>query len=228
MLQALLHLFYPHACEGCGQELSRTEKILCIRCELQLPLTGFHNIAENPAERMFWGRVPMQRVTAGYFFYHQGILQRLVHAFKYKKRSDIAVFLGRRLGFQLKENDWWKDVTALAPVPLHPMKQRHRGYNQAALLAEGMAEVLGCRVWPDALARNAFTETQTRKSRIDRWTNVENIFAWKNGALKNSAHVLLVDDVMTTGATLEACAHAVLRAGEGVRVSACALACAAR
>lgn len=226
MLQALLHLFYPHACEGCGRELSRTEKILCVRCELQLPLTGFQRIAQNPVERMFWGRVPMRHVSAGYYFYRQGVLQDLVHGFKYKQRGDIAVFLGRRLGFQLKESSWWKEVSALVPVPLHALKLRHRGYNQAALLAEGMAEVLGCEVWKEALTRNSFTGTQTRKSRIDRWENVENVFSWSKGVLKDAPHVLLVDDVMTTGATLEACAHAVLRAGEGVSVSACALACA--
>ncbi|MGN7719458.1 ComF family protein [Chitinophaga sp. 22620] len=227
MLQAFLHLFYPHTCEGCGHELSRTEKILCIRCSLQLPVTGFQKITGNPAEKIFWGRVPIQHAMAGYYFYKQGVLQHLIHSFKYRKREDVAVFLGRQLGLQLKESAWWKEVTALVPVPLHAAKARHRGYNQAALLAEGMAEVLECSIWADGLKRTGFSETQTRKSRTDRWTNVENIFAWNRRIFESSPHVLLVDDVMTTGATLEACAQAVLQAGKGVKVSACVLACAA-
>ncbi|WP_346317183.1 ComF family protein [Chitinophaga sp. YIM B06452] len=227
MLQSFLHLFYPHACEGCGQELSSTEKILCISCSLQLPATGFQKIADNPAEKKFWGRVPMQHAMAGYYFYKQGVLQNLIHSFKYKKREDVAIFLGRQLGLLLRESAWWKEITALVPVPLHAAKARHRGYNQAALLAEGMAGVLECNVWADGLKRTAFSETQTRKSRTDRWTNVENIFAWNRHELKSSPHLLVVDDVMTTGATLEACAQAVLQAGNNVKVSACALACAA-
>ncbi len=223
-----MHLFYPHACEGCGHELSRTEKILCIRCSLRLPVTGFQKFAQNPVERIFWGRVPIQHATAGYFFNQQGILQSLIHGFKYRKREDIALFLGRQLGFQLKESAWWKDITALVPVPLHAAKFRHRGYNQAALLAEGMAEVLKCGVWANGLKRTVFTDTQTRKSRTDRWDNVENIFAWNRKEPNGREHLLLVDDVMTTGATLEACAHAVLQAGEQAKISVCALACGGR
>lgn len=221
MLKPLLHLLYPHTCEACGHDLSRTEEILCIRCAHRLPVTGFQLAEGNPVEKIFHGRIALQHATAGYYFGQQSSLQQLVHQFKYHGRKDIALYLGRQLGLQLRQSNWWQQISTVMPVPLHAVKQRHRGYNQAALLAAGIAGILECHT-AEGLERIPNSETQTRKSRIERWENVSSAFALKDPALVSSKHVLLVDDVITTGATLEACAQAVMSAGN-VKVSVCSL-----
>lgn len=218
MLKPLLHLLYPHTCEACGLDLSRTEEILCAGCAHRLPATGFQLTAGNPVEKIFYGRIALQHATAGYYFARQGSLQQLVHQFKYHGRKDIALYLGRQLGLQLRQSGWWQKISTVIPVPLHAVKQRHRGYNQAALLAAGIAGVLECHT-ADGLERIPNSSTQTRKSRTERWDNVATAFALKEPA---HGHVLLVDDVLTTGATLEACARAVMAAGN-VEVSVCSL-----
>lgn len=223
MLKPLLHLLYPHTCEGCGNDLSRTEEILCISCSHRLPATGFQLTKGNPVEKIFHGRIALQHATAGYYFGQQSRLRQLVHQFKYHGRKDIALYLGRQLGLQLRQSSWWQQVSVIIPVPLHAVKQRHRGYNQAAMLAAGIAGILGCHT-SESLERLPNSATQTRKSRMERWVNVSSAFTVKDPAAVTARHVLLVDDVLTTGATLEACAQAVLTAGEDVKVSVCSLA----
>lgn len=227
MLQPLLHLLYPHSCESCGIDLSRREEILCVACSRHLPVTGFQLIPDNPVEKIFIGRIPLQHATAGYYFGQQSRLQQLVHQFKYHGRKDIALYLGRQLGLQLQQSAWWQKVTAVMPVPLHAVKQRHRGYNQAAVLAAGIAAVLGCSLLEDGLERIPNSSTQTRKSRMERWENVSTAFTLKENTAISKQHVLLVDDVVTTGATMEACAQAIMKE-EDVEVSVCTLAYASK
>lgn len=226
-MHPLLHLLYPHTCEACGLDLSRREEVLCLRCSGKLPVTGFQTLCQNPVEKIFWGRVQLQYAMAGYYFGRHAPLQRLIHQFKYKGRKDIALYLGRQLGLQLRQSSWWQQISVIVPVPLNNVKQRHRGYNQAALLAAGIAGTLACPVLPDALLRTEAVTTQTNRSRPGRWENVARAFAPAQLPALCGRHVLLVDDVLTTGATLEACAHAILQA-EAAKVSICSLAYANR
>lgn len=227
MLHPLLHLMYPHTCECCGHDLTRREEVLCLRCSGKLPATGFQLMHHNPVEKVFWGRVPLQHATAGYYFGRHALLQQLVHQFKYHGRKDIALYMGRQLGLQLQQSSWWQQISLVVPVPLNSVRQRHRGYNQAALLAAGIAGVLGCRMEAGALARMSAVTTQTHKTRPERWENVATVFALQKPAAVQQQHVLLVDDVLTTGATLEACTRAIME-GSNVSVSVCSLACAIR
>lgn len=223
MIRSLLHLFYPHVCENCGQDLTATEEVLCIVCMRKLPFTSFQLNPDNPVEKIFSGRVHLQHAMAGYYFARDTCLQQLIHQFKYGGRKDIALYLGRQLGLQLKESNWWEELSLIIPVPLNRVKQRQRGYNQAALLAKGIGEVLNCAVLEDGLARKAHSVTQTHKTRLERWENVAEVFSLNYPERVTGRHILLVDDVLTTGATLEACTHALQEKGD-VAVSVCSLA----
>jgi ComF family protein len=221
LLSPLVHLFYPHCCELCGTDLRQTDELLCFRCQQALPVTHFHRYPANPVEKIFSGRVMIQQAAAIYYYNRSSGIQQLIHRFKYRQRPDIATWLGRQMGFQLRESAWAADIDFLAPVPLFPRKERLRGYNQATLLANGIAGVLHLPVHPQTLYRQQFTSTQTRKGRTERWQNVAAVFHTGGNQLSGS-HVLLVDDVITTGATTEACCAALLEAG--ARVSVCCLA----
>lgn len=222
MLRALLHLLYPHACEVCGQDLAPSEKLLCLRCSLRMPPAGFHTVPGNPVERSLWGRLPVAFATAGYVFSRQSALQALIHLFKYGGRRDVAVYLGRQLGLQLREHPMFGSWTGLLPVPLHPAKWRKRGYNQAEALAEGMSSVPGMPGLVKGLVRTEAAGSQTKRSRVGRWENVSSGYAWKGK--QPEGHLLLIDDVLTTGATIEACGRAVLGASPDVKLSVCCLA----
>ncbi len=224
-LTDFFHLFYPSVCASCGEKLLNQEKIICTRCLADIPRTNFHTYADNPVNQLFWGRVRVENATALFRFQKGSRFQDLLHLLKYKGRKDIGEELGRQLGFELKKSDLYKNIRYVIPVPLHPKREKKRGYNQAEYIARGIAESMEIKIESGNLVRNTATETQTKKSRIERWQNVESIFTLKNpGSLVNS-EVLLVDDVVTTGATLEACAQAILKT-DGIKVSIAALATA--
>ncbi|WP_341841956.1 ComF family protein [Chitinophaga caseinilytica] len=224
MLRALLQLLYPHACELCGRDLSPSEQLLCLRCSMRMPVSGFHAVRGNPVERSLWGRVPVEFASAGYVFSQHSGLQSLIHLFKYGARRDVAVHLGRQLGLQLRELGVSREWTGVLPVPLHPAKLRKRGYNQAEALAEGIAGVEGMPGLVKGLVRQVAAESQTKRSRIDRWENVSAGYGWRGALPGTGAHLLLVDDVLTTGATIEACGRAVLGASPETKLSVCCLA----
>lgn len=221
LFSPLVHLFYPHCCELCGTDLHQTDELLCLRCMQALPLTHFQRYPNNPVAQVFSGRIPVQQATATYYYNQSSGLQHLIHRFKYGQRPDIATWLGKQTGYQLQESSWISTIDFLAPVPLNPRKEKKRGYNQATLLANGIAQVIPLPVYPATLRREQFTATQTKKGRTDRWQNVATAFQ-ANGNLSDGSHVLLVDDVITTGATTEACCKALQQAG--ARVSICCLA----
>lgn len=181
--------------------------------------------ADNPLAQMFYGRIDFHAVAACYFFSKKGKVQHVIHQLKYKGNADAGLFLGREMGKILKESPLYSDVDYIFPVPLHPKKERKRGYNQAELIARGAAEVMEAKVDKTHLVRMVNTATQTRKSREERWLNVKDIFEVHGSADLVGKHVLVVDDVITTGATLEACGHA-LAGIEGVRVSVATIGCA--
>ncbi|PUZ28295.1 ComF family protein [Chitinophaga parva] len=224
-LSPLGQLFYPHNCDTCGAELTPTEEILCMRCLYKLPLTHYHLVEENPVQRIFRGRTPIRHALSAYYYESGSPVQQLVHLFKYLGRRDIAGFLGRRMGRLLLESPWWQEVQAVVPVPLFAGKLKQRGYNQAALLAEGIAEMLQVEVLTNVLQRERAGVSQTRKGRLDRWQQLQNMFSLRDGQALGQRHVLLVDDVITTGATTEACASLLLQV-PGAEVSICSLAVA--
>ncbi len=216
--EALLHLAFPHVCAGCGSNLLSTNNELCLRCHHQLPSTQFELHANNPIETAFFGRLQLTAATAQYYFTKQSLVQRLMHDFKYKGNKELGFYVGKLMGFALASSNRFTTIDALVPLPLFPSKERRRGYNQATVLCEGMNEVLQKPVLKDTVIRSTFTETQTKKNRVERWQNIEGRFEVANAALLTNKHLLLVDDVITTGATLESCGRVLLN-GAGVQLS---------
>jgi ComF family protein len=218
---SFLHLLFPHVCAGCGSDLLDKTMLLCLRCLYQLPVTNFERFADNPIEKIFWGRVPLHAATAQYYFSKGSIIQNLMHQFKYRTNRGIGILLGRLMGESIRQSGRFP-ADGLVPLPLNSKKEKARGYNQAAVLCEGIAESLHLPVIGDAVIRPSFTESQTRKGRVERWKNIEGKFLLKDMDAIRNRHLLLVDDVITTGATLESCATELLKAG-GITVSVAAL-----
>lgn len=221
----LLSLVYPQQCLGCGDTLVRGEDIICLSCRYHLPETGFHKDPENTVFRLFWGRAKVEHATSLFFFAKGTRIQHLMHQLKYRGHPEVGVLLGQYYGHQLKDCPPYNSVDCIVPVPLHPRKQHKRGYNQSAKFAQGLADTMNVPAWHGAMVRTSYTDTQTKKSRIERVDNVERVFdvAWTNKL--TGKHVLLVDDVVTTGATLEACANILLEL-PGTRVSLATIATA--
>jgi ComF family protein len=215
---SLIHLFYPRLCEGCNKPLLAAEQVLCISCALELPETGFAQIEGNEAELRFAGRVPFAHATSLAYFTGDGLLQHLLHGLKYKNHKETGTYLGRRLGKALLKTQWASSVDLIIPVPLHKAKKASRGYNQSMLIAEGISEILKIPAGDDRLLRVRQTVSQTNKSRADRVKNMEEAFRVKNKGSLTGKHILLCDDVLTTGATLEACALALLDE-ENIKIS---------
>jgi ComF family protein len=218
-----ISLVFPRICAGCGNSLWKHEEVLCGLCEFRLPKTNFHGEADNPVARLFWGRARVESAAAFLYFNKGSRVQRLVHQLKYKGRKDIGIWLGKKYGMELRNAPPFDAVRAVIPVPLHKKKYMKRGYNQSEQIAIGLSGPLNAPVKRFLLTRTRATETQTRKSRFSRYQNVREIFAVNNPEAWAGSHLLLVDDVITTGATLESCVEA-LSVIPGVKIS---IACAA-
>lgn len=214
---SFLHLLFPHVCTGCGNDALSDESVLCLRCLEAMPETNFERHAGNPVEKTFWGRLPLTAATAQFYFTKESMMQHLMHQFKYKGNKELGLQLGRIMGEQLKKSGRF-DADVLVPLPLFPAKEKRRGYNQATVLCEGIAETLRVPVIDKVITRPQHTETQTRKGRIERWKNIEGKFHLVSPDGIRNRKVLLVDDVITTGATLEACGTELLKA-EGVQLA---------
>ncbi len=223
---SLLHLLFPHICAGCGSDLLSRESVLCMRCMHALPETNFEHYAGNPVEKIFWGRLPLYSATARFYFNRESLVQHLMHRFKYKGHKDLGLQLGKLMGEQMKKTNRF-DADALIPLPLFPAKEKRRGYNQATVLCEGISEITGIPVLDKVITRPQHTETQTKKGRIGRWKNIEGKFLLTKPELVSNRRILLVDDVITTGATLESCGSELLRAGT-ISLAVAALCFAAR
>jgi ComF family protein len=221
-LNSLLDILFPRTCAGCNNSLATGENLICTECIIQLPKTGYWNDTDNPVARIFWGRVYLYNVSAFLHFQKGGRLQNMIHNLKYKNNKEIGTFLGKIYGHELK-NSPNADVDIIVPVPLHKSKFRKRGYNQSEYIARGISEVLKLPVITNAIERKIASESQTRKSRFERWENVRNIFQVIEPESFSDKHILLVDDVVTTGATLEACAMAILEV-PGTKISVATLA----
>jgi len=216
--KGITHLFYPDLCEGCSKPLVAEERVLCIACETLVPETGYHSVADNDTSMRFAGRVPFRHATSFAYFTEDGLLQHLLHGLKYKGRRDVGAYLGSRFASRLSVTDWISTVDAIVPVPLHTTRMARRGYNQSEVIAEAMSRVLRIPTLAHALARVRNTESQVNKTRIERTANMQAAFAVTDNARFVNKHILIIDDVLTTGATIEACAAALL-AVEGVKIS---------
>lgn len=209
-IKDLLSLFFPHNCEICGTDVLGRYQFLCSRCQERLPETGFLKYANNPVEKLFYGRCRVLHAGALYYFTKDSFLQQILFALKYKEQKEAGFFLGRMIGYALQKTDRFDEVDFLIPLPLHPRKENRRGYNQANLIAEGIREIWRKPILKEALIRTNFTESQTQRNRIDRWQNMQEVFSVADPDSLKNKHLLLVDDVVTTGASLEACAAAIL------------------
>lgn len=214
----LLDLFFPRLCLACDSHLPPQGEIICLFCQHRLPQTDYHLLKENPFTERFWGRLPLQNAGSLYHFNKGGGVQRLIHRLKYHQQPEIGYQLGVLHGRLLRSCVPYTEVELIVPVPLHPKKQHLRGYNQSDCYARGLSEAMGIPWSGQALARRTFTKTQTRKSRLERLNNVETVFTLQLPEQVKGKHILLVDDVITTGATLEACGLELLK-GEGVKLS---------
>ncbi|SJZ33526.1 ComF family protein [Sediminibacterium ginsengisoli] len=221
--EALLQLVYPHRCLGCGTDVLQKEALICAQCTGALPATGFFNIPGNPVEKSFYGNVKIEHAGAACYFTRDSVMQRLMIALKYQGNKEAGLFLGRMMGRILSGCVRFGDIDILIPVPLNERKLRQRGYNQSFLLCEGIAETWNKKIVADALVRTRFTKTQTKQDRLHRWENMKAVFMVKDVTALENQHILLVDDVITTGATLEACSNS-LAAVPGVKLSVAAAA----
>lgn len=222
LLHDLIALIYPDICQSCGNVLRKHEDTICSYCLHHLPKTHFHREQNNPVETLFWGRVNIHSAAACYYFHKGSRVQHLMHRFKYKNQKQIGVKIGHLYGMELILSPYFNTVEVIVPVPLHPKKQKIRGYNQSEMFAEGLAKAFNIPVDTGTLQRSFFSETQTRKSRIARWENVRSIFDVEDKHLAGK-HLLLVDDVITTGATIESCVNTLMLI-PAVKVSIAAMA----
>lgn len=221
-LSDIANLIFPKVCAACGKPLIRTENEICLHCLTNLPVRL--NLKTDELHQRFYGRVLLKEAHAFLFFKAKGITQSLLHNIKYKGNKSLAVELGKRFGVACQEQGVYTTVDVIVPIPLHRSKQRLRGYNQSEQIAIGLSEQMDIPIDRTSVKRIVKTTTQTKKTRSQRWKNVDKIFHVKHLLLKGK-HVLLVDDVVTTGATLESCAQSILDAGaEEVSIGCLALA----
>jgi ComF family protein len=220
---AFSQLFFPRFCLGCGSDLFSSKNPVCPECIQQLPVTEFEKFAGNPVEKIFWGRARIRAAAAHYYFYKESRLQHIIHQLKYKGKPEAGIYLGGILGDALKNSDRFQDIQAIVPLPLFKRRQKKRGYNQAEVLCRGISMKTGVPVFTRAIIRQSETESQTSKDRISRWENMEGKFQIISKKELEHKHILLVDDIITTGATLDACANALLPL-DGISISIAALA----
>ncbi|MFN7326204.1 MAG: ComF family protein [Chitinophagales bacterium] len=223
---AFVHLFYPQLCVACNAAMpSSSRQCFCFSCRSKIEPTTFHESKENDISERLWGRLPIESAAALYYFDKKGPVQLALHHLKYKNQPDIGKRLGRLLGTQLYSSPLFQDINCIVPVPLHPKKERKRGYNQSMAFALGLADALQLPVYDNTLARQQDTVSQTNKHRMERFQNVGQVFLLKQTKDIAGKHVLLVDDVLTTGATLEFCGNLLLSV-PGVKISIATIAVA--
>lgn len=218
-------LFFPRYCAVCGKRLSSGEECLCLKCLTFLPRTQFHLLADNEMEKALWGKVPLGRASAYLYYAKGGDVRKVLYELKYYGNPKVGHFMGRCMASELMPSGFFRGIDFIVPVPLHVRKLKQRGYNQSERLAEGISKVTGIPVLDGLLVREQYTETQTRKGSYERWMNVKDVFGCVEAERLEGKHILLVDDVFTTGATMVACADA-LAGIEGLRISVLTLAIA--
>ncbi len=205
-----IHLFFPHVCAGCGSDTVNIHHQLCLRCISELPFTNFFEHPHNPVEKKFYGRLNVSSAASAYFFTKNSLLEALLYELKYKGNKAVGYYMGEKLG-DLLLNSRFDNVDMIVPLPLNARRHKKRGYNQATVLAEGIVSVWNKPIVSDAVIRKVNTETQTHRGRITRWENMDGVFEVAKPAMIENKHVLMIDDVVTTGASLEACGAEILK-----------------
>ena len=214
-LQTIDRIVYPKVCIGCGFDELIPQQIICYECIGKLPETNFYKIINNPIEKIFWGRIPIKQAGALYYFNKDSLIQNLLFELKYRNNKEVGLFFGRCIGLALKESTLYNHIDTLIPLPLHVDKEKMRGYNQAQLICDGIQTILDIPIYNKVVERTNFTNTQTKQNRIARWENMKDVFVCNNSQQLLNKNVLLVDDVITTGSTLEACGQVLINQGIG-------------
>ena len=220
-------LFYPHVCTGCGSDLLEKDAQLCLSCIHDLPHTGFAAIPDNIVERVFVGRLPLQAAFSEFYFSKGQLIQHLIHQLKYKNNRTIGHYLGEVIGNAMLQSGRFNNIDYIIPLPMYADKEFKKGYNQAEIICNGIMEATKIPVMTKNVVRSYATETQTKKHRTERWQNVDGSFNILNPEKLANKNILLVDDVITTGATLEACGQLILKI-PGTTLSLAALAYASK
>ena len=220
--QELLHdftsLFFPNICMACMHNAPVHDEYLCMECKINLPTTDFHLFEENIFTNRLWGRFPLQSGTAQLLMIKGGLAENIIYNIKYRNATQLAINLGEKYGRKLVKAPLYKDVDVIVPVPIHASKMRTRGYNQSAMFGSGLSESMNIPLVENVLIKKRKTKSQTKKSRLNRLLSVQNEYVIKKPERLIGKHILLVDDVLTTGATIESCALELLKV-EGVRLS---------
>ena len=215
----LLDLISPRLCVVCGHRLTVTEEVICARCNFHLPRTGFqHNAYENDMAKLFWGQIPIERATAFFYYEAHAETANILYELKYKDHPEIGEIFGRMFATEIKSAGFFDGIDGIVPVPLAKKRQRQRGYNQSEEIAQGVSEITGLPIYKKVVKRISFKGSQTNKGRWDRQENVEHVFDLIDAEAVSNKHLLLIDDVVTTGATCIACAK-VLCQSANVRIS---------
>ncbi len=226
VLNSLVGLFYPDYCPGCGKPLSLGEHYICTSCIADLPYTYFNNSRKNIVSELMWGRIKhLRQAYSMCYFIKKSNFQNLLHSLKYEKKPEIGIELGIYLGNEMKRAGL-ADFDIILPVPLHIKKKKIRGYNQSEEIAKGIAQIIPAKIDVKSVERVVYTQTQTKKSKVERWENVKNIFQIKNKKNLENKHILIVDDVITTGATIEALSSTIERECDNVEISIASVAVA--
>ena len=199
-----LNLIYPNCCIACDEKLISGEKRICTGCLADMPKTRFDDFTDNEVARLFWGKVKVEAAIGLFHFFKGSKYRSMMHKLKYKGEKEIGIDLGRMIGFEMKDSVF-ENVDMIVPVPLHSKRLRMRGYNQSEFIANGIGQILEKPVYPNLLKRNVYNISQTGKGRTDRWQNVKGIFELTDADFISGKNVLIVDDIITTGSTLEAC-----------------------
>jgi len=221
----LINLMFPNLCVVCGTNLLKNEHQLCLSCLHDIPKTNYHLMKDNPIEKRFWGKVPVYNATSYFFFQKGSSFQKLLHILKYKGNKEIGELMGKYAAIDLLDSPDFTSIDLIIPVPLHPKKYKMRGYNQSEWIGKGISAILDKPQDISTLVRIRENATQTKKSVYERFENTEGIFELSDKTILEGKHVLLVDDVLTTGSTLEACVKALLET-KGIKVSIFTLAVA--
>ncbi|MFD1294903.1 ComF family protein [Lutibacter holmesii] len=207
-LKNIYELFYPELCLCCNKALTTNETVICLQCRHDLPLTNFTVEKDNLIEKSFYGRTQIEAATALFYFFKKGNIQNLLHHLKYKNQQQVGTLLGNWLGSELAKSTRFSTIDIIIPVPLHQKKLKTRGYNQVTTFGNSLSKTLNIPFQENVLSRISFTNTQTKKLRFNRWENVQELFFVANEKTLENKHILLIDDIITTGATLVACCTA--------------------
>jgi ComF family protein len=211
MLKHLINLFFPRTCAGCSTLLISNETIICTSCRHNIPVTNHHLTTENEAYKKFFGRIPLEHASAFLYFHKKGIVQELIHNLKYKGHEEIGTLLGHWYGAEIKQVLLAHQPDVIIPVPLHKRKYKERGFNQVTTFGLALSEELDIAYNRDLLVRTVYSKTQSKKNLLGRSEGIENLFDVNFSEKDHGKHFLIIDDVITTGSTLEACSRAILK-----------------